>query len=44
MALIWFTATDAAPSGVAPAIVTINYALGTLLLVVGFLAAFAKFK
>ncbi len=39
---LYYTYSDA--SGVASEIVTINYALGLLLLVVGFFAAFAKFK
>jgi membrane-bound ClpP family serine protease len=39
---LYFTYSDA--SVVAPEIVTINYALGLLLLVVGLFAAFAKFK
>jgi hypothetical protein len=30
--------------GIAPEIITVNYALGALLVVVGLLAAFAKFK
>ena len=42
--LLYLTATDASSSGVAPAIITINYALGALLLIVGLFAAFAKFK
>ena len=43
-ALIYFTNSNATVAGIAPAIITINYALGLLLLVVGLLAAFAKFK
>jgi hypothetical protein len=43
-ALFYFTYTDGAPSGVAPEIITINYALGVLLLLVGFFAVYAKFK
>ena len=42
VAWLYLTYTDA--SGVASEIVTINYALGLLLLVVGLFAAFAKFK
>jgi len=44
VALVYFTYTDGAPSGVASEILTINYALGILLLVVGFFAVYAKFK
>jgi hypothetical protein len=43
-ALLYFTWTNAAATGVAPEIVTINYSLGILLLVVGLFASFAKFK
>jgi hypothetical protein len=43
-ALIYFTWANATAAGVAPAIVTINYSLGILLLVVGLFASFAKFK
>ena len=39
---LYFTYFDV--SGVAPEIVTVNYALGLLLLIVGLFAAFAKFK
>jgi membrane-bound ClpP family serine protease len=39
---LYFTYSDV--SGVAPEIVTLNYALGLLLLTVGLFAAFAKFK
>ena len=42
--LIYFTYSNATVAGIAPAIITINYALGLLLLVVGLFAAFAKFK
>ena len=42
--LLYLTATDATASNVAGAIVTINYALGILLVIVGLFAAFAKFK
>jgi membrane-bound ClpP family serine protease len=41
---LWLYYTYSAPSAVASEIVTINYALGLLLLVVGLFAAFAKFK
>jgi uncharacterized protein YjeT (DUF2065 family) len=40
--LLYYTYSDV--SGVASEIVTINYALGLLLLIVGLFAAFAKFK
>ena len=39
---LYFTYSDV--SGVAPEIVTINYALGLMLLIVGLFAAFAKFQ
>jgi uncharacterized membrane protein len=42
--VIWIYLTYSDTSGVASEIVTINYALGLLLLVVGLFAAFAKFK
>lgn len=41
---LWLYYTYSAASGVASEIVTINYALGLLLLIVGLFAAFAKFK
>ena len=41
---LYFTYSDASVSGVAPAILTINYAMGLLLLIAGLFAAFAKFK
>jgi membrane-bound ClpP family serine protease len=41
---IWLYFTHSDISGVAPEIVTINYALGLLLLTVGLLATFARFK
>lgn len=43
-ALLYYTYANATASGVAPEIVTINYALGLLLLIVGLFASFAKFK
>jgi hypothetical protein len=43
-AMVYFTYSNATVPGIAPEIVTINYALGLLLLVVGVFAAFAKFK
>jgi len=42
--LIYFTFTNASDAGMAPEIVTVNYALGVLLSIVGGLATFAKFK
>ncbi len=42
--MVYFTYSNAAVTGIAPEIVTINYALGLLLLIVGLFAAFAKFK
>jgi hypothetical protein len=43
-ALLYYTYANATASGVAPEIVTINYALGLLLSIVGLFASFAKFK
>lgn len=43
-ALLYYTYTNATASGVATEIVTINYALGLLLAIVGLFATFAKFK
>jgi len=43
-ALVYFTYTDGASSGIASEIITVNYALGILLLIVGFFAVYAKFK
>lgn len=42
--VVWLYFTNVDTSGVASEIVTINYALGLLLLVVGLFATFAKFK
>jgi len=44
IAMVYLTYSNATVAGIAPEIVTINYALGLLLLVVGLFAAFAKFK
>ena len=44
VAMVYFTYANATVVGIAPEIVTINYALGLLLLVVGLFATFAKFK
>ena len=41
---MWLYFTYSNVSSVAPEIVTLNYALGLLLLTVGLFAAFAKFK
>ena len=42
--MVYYTYANATSSGIAPEIITINYALGVLLLGVGLLASFAKFK
>jgi uncharacterized membrane protein len=42
--VLWLYFTYSDVSGVASEIVTINYALGLMLLMVGLFAAFAKFK
>jgi hypothetical protein len=42
--MIYFTFSNATAVGIAPEILTVNYALGLLLSVVGLFAAFAKFK
>jgi hypothetical protein len=44
IAMVYFTYANATVPGIAPQIVTINYSLGLLLLVVGLFATFAKFK
>ena len=44
LALVYYTYSNAGVSGIAPEIITINYALGVLLSMVGVLATFAKFK
>ena len=44
VAMVYFTYANATVTGIAPEIVTINYALGLLLLIVGLFATFAKFK
>ena len=43
-AMVYYTYVNANVAGIAPEIVTIDYALGVLLLIVGFFATFAKFK
>lgn len=42
--LIYLSYANATVTGIAPEIIAVNYALGILLVVVGLLAAFAKFK
>jgi hypothetical protein len=44
LVLIYYTYANAGVSGIAPEIVTTNYALGILLSLVGLFATFAKFK
>jgi len=44
LALIYFTYSNATGTGIAPEIITIDYALGLLLTIVGGFATFAKFK
>jgi hypothetical protein len=44
LVLVYFTYTNAGDAGLAPEIVTVNYALGALLSLAGALAMFAKFK
>ncbi len=43
-AMLYLTYSNATVTGIAPEIVTINYSLGLLLLIVGLFATFAKFK
>jgi hypothetical protein len=43
-ALLYYTYSNANVTGIAPEIVTINYALGLLLLIVGLFSTFSKFK
>ena len=42
--MVYYTYSNAGASTIATEIITINYALGFLLLAVGLLATFAKFK
>ncbi len=44
VALVFFSYANATVAGIAPEIITIDYALGFLLVIAGFVAAFAKFK
>lgn len=41
---LYYTYANATAPGIASEIITINYALGALLVLVGFFATFAKFK
>ncbi len=43
-AFLYLTYSNSTVVGIAPEIVTVNYSLGLLLLVVGLFATFAKFK
>jgi hypothetical protein len=43
-ALVYYSYVNATVSGIAPEIITVNSALGLLLIVVGLLALLAKFK
>ena len=43
-ALIYYTNSNAGDSGFAPQLVVVYYILGLILLVVGLMGAFAKFK
>ena len=42
--MLYLTYSNSAVTGIAPEIITVNYALGLLLSVVGLFATFAKFK
>lgn len=44
LVLVYYTYTNAGDAGLASEIITINYALGFILSVVGAVAIFAKFK
>ncbi len=44
VALIYYTYINAADSGFAPQLAVVYYFLGLVLLIVGLLGAFAKFK
>lgn len=43
-AMVYITYLNATVASIAPQIITINYSLGILLLIVGLFATFAKFK
>lgn len=42
--MVYYTYSNASVASIAPEIITINYALGALLTIVGLFATFAKFK
>ena len=44
LAILYYTYSNASVSSIAPEILTINYALGALLSIVGLFATFSKFK
>lgn len=44
VAMVYFTYINATSTSIAPEIITINYALGVLLLIAGGIATMAKFK
>ena len=44
LAMVYYTYSNASGTSIAPEIITINYALGILLTIVGAFATFAKFK
>jgi hypothetical protein len=44
VALVYYSYVNATVSGIAPEIITVNSALGLLLIAVGLLALLAKFK
>jgi len=44
LVMVYYTYSNASVTSIAPEIITMNYALGILLTVVGAFATFAKFK
>jgi len=44
LVMVYYTYSNASVTSIAPEIITMNYALGFLLTVVGAFATFAKFK
>lgn len=44
LAMVYYTYSNASVTAIAPEIITMNYALGILLTIVGAFATFAKFK
>ena len=44
LALVYYTYSNASLSSIASEIITMNYALGALLTIVGLFATFSKFK